>query len=181
VIEQHKVTLIQRTVWLVRKGLTAFRFTESAILIALNFTVALLIMVVVVIRYLLTTRIMGLEEIALLLAMYLYYIGAARASRIKRQITVKALQLLPVPISIRKFLDTMSSFLSFGVAAFFTYHAAAYCIWLSSTQMLYEPIFEWPLYVVITSLPIGLLLISIYSLTHFVQKVRGYGYEYDIV
>ena len=166
---------------IVRRVLTAFANTESAIIVATSFSVVTLIMVVVIARHVLSRSVMGLEEIALLLAMYLYYVGAARASKVHRQITVRILFLFPLPTPIRKVIDTIVSFLCFGVATYFAYHMTAYCLWLAGPghAMLYEPIFEWPLYAVTSALVVGLVLTSLYTLTQFVQKVRGYGYEYD--
>ena len=123
-------------------------------------------------RYAFSKTPMGLEEFILLLAAYGYFIGAAHASRNQVHITVTLLDAIKLPEAVRKYLAVFSSFVCFAIALVFFWYALDYNLFLSERGMQLVP-FTWPFWVWTVSMPIGLIILSLYELRNMIRNIRA--------
>lgn len=122
-------------------------------------------------RYAFSTTPMGLEEFILLLAAYLYFLGAAHASRKQVHITVTLLDVIKIPETLRKYLAVFSSFVCFATPLVFFWYAVDYNIFLADRGVQLVP-FTWPYWVWTVAMPIGLIVLSIYELRNMIRNIK---------
>ena len=146
------------------------RFYKYALTLLIT-TVAVLMFIQVMMRYVLQAPLMGLEEVLVYPTLWLYLLGSVNASREDTQIKANVLDVfMKTPRSrmiVRIFADIfgviISTWLTYWAFLYFKY---ALRVWKESPT-LYIPTFYAE-----CALFIGLLLMTIYAAYHLMRSVR---------
>jgi TRAP-type C4-dicarboxylate transport system permease small subunit len=118
---------------------------QGLVLSFLMFGVTILVFAQVIMRYVLRMPLMGIEELTLFPAIWLYMLGGANASMERKHIECNVLSVyITNPFALRV-LDVMKSLISLGVCLWLTYWAYEYFlyslkVWKTS-NLLYIPLF----------------------------------------
>lgn len=152
-----------------RKSSRGIHILENSFLIIGVFLVAILVTLEAVLRYTMHSMPLGIEESALITAVWVYFIGIAIAMRDRKQITVTVLNILPIPRSADKYLDIITNVITLAVCSLFAYHAIVWCRFVYTAHLLIPPFYVSAL-VSYLSFAIGLTLACVYSLIQLVRK-----------
>ncbi len=155
-----------RRVWSVLHHIQGF------VLFLLMLGVTILVFVQVIMRYVLHAPLMGIEELTLFPAIWLYLLGGSNASMERSHIQCNVINVYVTnPLSLR-LLDILKSVISLGVCLWLTYWAFEYLqyslrVWKLS-NLLYIPLFfgESALFVCLT-------LMAFYTLVELGDNFLG--------
>ncbi|GAI74227.1 unnamed protein product, partial [marine sediment metagenome] len=93
-----------------------------------------------ILRYLFGTMILGMEEVAVLMALYCYLLGAACASRDNDHIKVNVLDEFPIPMKIRWTINILAGIISVGVTGAFAYISIRYGMSVAKSNLAIIPL-----------------------------------------
>ena len=132
-------------------------------------TVAAFQFIQVITRYVLQTPVMGLEEMAMFPALWLYVLGSVNASREDTQIRANVLEIFLKTERSKRILAIIAEVLSLIISAWLTwwawdYFRYAWRVWKESPT-LYIPTFYYE-----CALFLGLALMTLYVCVHLVRK-----------
>lgn len=128
------------------RALWTFLFRiQGFVLFVLMFGVTVLVFAQVVMRYVLRMPLMGIEELTLFPAIWLYMLGGANASMERKHIECNVLSVYVTNPFALRVLDVAKSLISLGVCLWLTYWAFEYFqyslrVWKTS-NLLYIPLF----------------------------------------
>lgn len=146
-----------------------FRYTLTFLLS----TVALMQFIQVVWRYVLQQPLMGLEELVVYPTLWLYFMGSVNASREDTQIKANVLDVFLKTEKSRCLVRVIADFFSIVVVLWLTRWAWSY--FLYALKMWKEsPTLYIPTFYAECAMFIGLVLMSFYTILHFVRNVRRY-------
>lgn len=91
-------------------------------------------------RYVFETTILGMEEVAILMALYCYFLGAASASRDNDHIKVNILEEFPIPVKIRWAINMLVGIVSVGVTGSFAYISILYGMAVAKSNLTIIPL-----------------------------------------
>jgi len=151
-----------------------WNFITNWILTLGYFTLIALIVIEGTTRYTMQRMPIGLEEIALIVAAWVFFIGIALASRDNRQIKVSILYMVPIPNSFHRRLDIAGDIISVLIGGYFSYIATIFCWHTWEHGLTYEP-FRIPLVVQIGALAVGMIFMTIYILQRGIRRLRQTG------
>ena len=148
------------------------RFMEI-ILILTSAVVVLLVTYYVVTRYLLHWNFNGFEEIAILLIVWMYFIGSANASREQSHIAADMLDLFIKKITVKKGLQLFYRLVGLIILGVL--------LWLSFDFMHFNAVrhvstitFKWPMYIYHFSMVLGFTLMLFYDACHFLSSLLDF-------
>jgi TRAP-type C4-dicarboxylate transport system permease small subunit len=148
-----------------------FNILTNSILAIGVAAIATLVTLEAVLRYTMHAMPIGLEELALIIAAWVYFLGIALASRDRKQITVNILSVVRIGPRIAAGINLIASFFSVGASGLFAYFAIVYSLKVYTIGTTLPP-FHWPAGVLVLSLPVGLVLASLYEVQELVRKLR---------
>ena len=93
-----------------------------------------------ILRYFFDTSILGMEEVAILMALYCYLLGAACASSEKDHIKVNVLDEFPIPLKIRWAINMIVSIISVVVTGAFAFICILYGIAVAKSNLTIIPL-----------------------------------------
>ncbi len=138
------------------------RESGGGLLFVLLLGIAFLVFVQVILRYVLHRPLMGIEEMLVFPAIWLYFLGAANASQERSQIQAQVLeQFLRQPKTIYVSKITRAA-IAFGIATWLTYWAYVYLIYSIHAAKLSATLY-WPLVYAECAVFFGFLLMTIYT------------------
>jgi len=120
-------------------------------------------------RYVLRSMPLGIEEGALIVGGWVYFIGIAVASRDKLHITVGILDRISPRVLTK--IDLVGGFLRVGILGVFVYIVSIYCLKIYALGTTLPP-FYWSPLVSITCLVVGLAIACLYEIAHLVGVWR---------
>jgi len=132
-------------------------------------TVAVLVTLESVLRYVFRTSLYGLEEITVVIGVYAYFIGSACASRDRAHIRVNVIDSLPILSRNRRIVNAGTDFIASIVCFIFAYYTFVYCQVLQAQNVTITPI-GWPLAAAALSLLLGLVFMGTHNLVQFLQS-----------
>jgi len=127
-----------------------------------------------VLRYVFGTMILGMEEVAVLMALYCYLLGAACASRDNDHIIVNVLEEFSIPLKIRWAIKIFSEIISIGVTGAFTYISILYGMSVVKSNLTIIPLGISKLFAVLP-LVIGFCLMFIHEIKWFIRVFLNRG------
>lgn len=133
--------------------------------------ISVLILSEAILRYLTSSMPMGIEELALLIAAWVYLIGIAMGTREDRQITVDIINMLPIPRKIDRIMNLGGDVVMILVAGIFFSYSIFYCIDVHNAGITI-PAFYISLLVRELALPVGLFLLTVYAISRFVRDLH---------
>jgi len=144
---------------------------QRAILIASSGFVVLLVFASVIMRYLIHYPGMEVEEIATLVAFWLYFTGAAYGSYERSHIKADLADVIFKNPKANGRVKVIASAITFVLALIMTYWGYYFFVW--GIEMHAEsPILQLPMVYAQSSIFIGALFMSFYFLIELVDKIR---------
>lgn len=129
-----------------------------------------LVALTVVLRYIFKTQIVGIEDLIMLVAFAVYFIGASLGSREETEITADLMSLFikkPKSLALLRAYQRGANAILMGICAYFTAQQIQIVVNAhSKTTGMNLPM--WAYYTLIL---VGLVLVSFYSLYHFVNYI----------
>lgn len=136
----------------------------------LMLSVALLVFIQVILRYVLHHPLMGIEELLLFPTIWLYFLGGAIASRERNHIECRVVTMYVRGTSLH-LANALKAAISLAVAVWLTYWAYEYFRYAlrvgKESDMLYIPLVFGE-----SALFIGLLLMSVYTAWELAHHLR---------
>ena len=152
---------------------------EHFVSIVCCIAIVVLVFVSVVMRYIFKSSFQGMEELIMLFAFGIYFIGAALSSREETQITADVMSLVVKKSRSQNLLRAFQNLVDgvlIGICGVFSFQQMLFVLNAGSrTAGL-----KMPLWVVYTVIFIGLFLMAFYALVHSVEyfvKFLRYGKE----
>jgi TRAP-type C4-dicarboxylate transport system permease small subunit len=144
---------------------------QHAISVLILFALLALIFIQVLLRYVFHLPLMGIEELMLFPIIWLYMLGAANASEERSHIVV---DIADVFIKNQKFLQIMHFIKNLVVVVIgviltywvFNYFQYSLKLWKES------PLLSIPMFFAESALFIGMLLMTLYSISDFIRSVK---------
>lgn len=139
-------------------------------------SVAIMQFIQVIARYILELSLPELEEILLYPTLWLYMLGSVNASRENSQINANVLDIFLKTERAKKLLRCVAQGLSLVVVSWLLYWGADYeryarRVWKEGGSLYL------PSYYAEVALPLGLALMALYTLYHFVLAVKAFRSE----
>lgn len=122
-------------------------------------------------RYVLGTSLHGLEELLIIAAFWMYFMGASCASHARKHITAEAFSIYCTRPLLRKLVAVVAASITFGLSALYTVWGWEFLSWSieaggKSTRL------QIPLAIEHSAVFIGFLLMSWYFFVDLVAKVK---------
>lgn len=144
---------------------------QRGILIALSIMIILDVFIEVVLRYVFQHPILGTDEIAILLGIWIYFFGAAEATRTKTNIEGGLVGSVITRRSYIKWINRVVPLVTVAVCLLFCYFAAVYSIWLIENNVTYTAIVFPKIYGEVSML-LGAVLITVYFLVDIASRIK---------
>ncbi|MFP4482651.1 MAG: TRAP transporter small permease [Thermovirgaceae bacterium] len=143
---------------------------QGFVLFVLMFGVTILVFAQVVMRYVLRMPLMGIEELTLFPAIWLYLLGGANASMERKHIECNVLSVYITSPFVLRILDVAKSLISLGVCLWLTYWAFEYYqyslrVWKTSNLL------SIPLFFGESALFISLVLMVFYTVVELADHL----------
>lgn len=146
---------------------------EHAVVILCCTAIVLLVFVTVLMRYIFKTSFPGMEELIMLFAFGIYFIGAALSSREETQITADVMSLFvkkPRSKNLLRAFQHLVDGILIGICGVFSTQQMLFVLDAGSrTTGL-----KMPLWVIYTVILVGLFLMAFYALLHSVEYFRAF-------
>lgn len=159
------VTRILFTIWY---GMVK---VQRAVLIAASIFITLLVFGAVLMRYVLHYPGMEVEEIATLVAFWLYFTGAVYGTYERTHIKTELIHLIlrqPRPYAVAK---SVASLVSLVLAGILSYWGYTFFVW-GIEKWARSPVLQLPLVYAQSSIFVGAVFMSFYFLAELVDNVR---------
>lgn len=146
---------------------------ENLVVIVCCCAMVALVFISVVLRYIFKTSFQGMEDLIMLFAFGIYFIGAALSSREETQITADIMTLVIKnhrSMTLLRFFQRLGDAILMGICAVFSTQQMLFVLGEGSrTTGL-----KLPLWVIYTVILVGLFLMAIYSLIHSVRYLQEF-------
>ncbi|KKK39961.1 hypothetical protein WQ57_01425 [Mesobacillus campisalis] len=126
--------------------------------------------VTVVLRYVFQTGLHGLEELMIIPAFWMYFIGAAYGTYKKEHITADIVSVYLKGEKKRLWLQLIISLINFSLISIFAYWSIEYIIWSISSGAS-SNVWKYPMYVPQSSILVGFGLMTLYTLVELVKNI----------
>jgi TRAP-type C4-dicarboxylate transport system permease small subunit len=165
----HPHTLLKRSIVLLALWNTKLRIMRVA-LIALTILYASLVMLSVVLRYLFSTTIIGIEELATYSALWAYFLGAAFGSYGRSHISASLVPVLFTRKTPRALAEMLATSLTLLIAAAMSWHIWHYVAWsLSERPRSLE--LHTSLVWFHAAMLVGFVLMTLYALLELLDQI----------
>jgi TRAP-type C4-dicarboxylate transport system permease small subunit len=122
-------------------------------------------------RYLFEEDLFGAEELILLAAFWLYFLGASIGSYEKSHITADILSFLVKTQKAKAIIAVINSMLTSALFLYATYWGFNFFVW-GIVKMPKTPILHLPIVYAQSSVFIGFVMMTYYSLGHMVNDIK---------
>ncbi|WP_300464175.1 TRAP transporter small permease [Desulfobacula sp.] len=155
-----------------KKIFSALLIFERATVVLCGLTIAALINITVFLRYFLETDLYGIEELELVLAFWLYFIGTAYASATRKQVTVNFLDVMIKSLTIKKALKITSAFITMAVCTFYAWWSFD-MIGFALENSPKSSVWKIPTLINYAAVVVGFLLMTLYCVRDLVEAIQG--------
>lgn len=148
---------------------------QRIVLLSTLFFCTLAMFIEVVVRYILKTSFVGIEEMATYVAFWMYFMGASYASYERNHIKAELIHLVFGTSKKYAISRAIGSLISFAVLAFAIPWAFDYLLWGISMNEQSLATFlgkTYPVFWFQASIPVGISLMVLYSFVELVQWVK---------
>lgn len=146
---------------------------QRGVLVSCSLFVITLMTLVVILRYIFKTDLYGIEELVVIAAFWLYFIGASYGSYEKTHITADILTIYLKKDRVKALINIIALVISAGVALVFAYWAFGLLIW-GLVMKGKSPAWGIPMYIPQSSILVGFALMSFYFLAHLMGDLKKF-------
>ena len=143
---------------------------ERAIMIIASIGVVLLIFISVIMRYLLESSFNGMEELIILVAFWIYFIGASYGSYEGSQITADILSVFIKKEKSKQFVALLRDLITTAILIGACYCAIELMVYTLESGAV-TSVLKLPMMVVYTPIIVGIFLMTFYTVAHAVNDV----------
>ena len=148
----------------------------KAAMIFFALSLAILMVGTVILRYGTETPFLGIEEAAVLLGLWLYFLSAAYVTGARAHICGGAMHLLVKTSRVRRRISFLSTVLCLVIAAFTLYYAWDQG-WFTFQRGRKSTYLQWPKAIWDASMVFGFLMMTIFLVLQSVRELRLLGTE----
>jgi len=162
---------IAHTIWssllVIQRGIMIL--SSSLILLGLGVTVVL--------RYVFQTGLHGLEELIIIPAFWMYFIGAAYGTYTKEHITADIVSVYLKGEKKRLWLKVIISLINCSLISIFAFWSIEYILW-SINSGAHSNVWKYPMYIPQSSILVGFGLMTLYTFVELVKDMlKLYRYK----
>jgi len=126
----------------------------------------------VVLRYIFKTDLYGLEEIVVIFAFWLYFMGGSYGSYTRTHITADIVSVCFPEGKLKSMITVLSSTITFALSLLFSYWA--YDFFIFGIQMgARTPVWRIPMVVSYTAVFLGLILMTLYFFVDLLADIKA--------
>lgn len=144
---------------------------QKTIMIISSVFVLLALFATVLLRYVFKTDLYGLEEIIVIPAMWMYFIGASYSTYERNHIAADLTNVYIKNPKILNIIKLITLTISLVVSAIFTYWSYGFIVW-SIDSGATAISWKYPLYIPQGAILIGFILITFYLLVEVIEHFR---------
>lgn len=149
-------------------------YFQKGVMIFTNIAVTLIICLSVILRYIFKSDLYGIEEIVVMVAFWLYFMGSSYGSFEKSQISADILQLYLKTEKSKQIANLVTSFLTTALGLLVNYWAIQYFIWGWAMDAR-SPIYRLPMLIPQSAVLLGFTLMSLYNIIYLINDVRNFS------
>jgi len=143
-----------------------------SVLASLALSIVATVMVVVATLRLFRIGVLGSEEFAILVGLWLFFLGGACASRDGAHVTVSILDSIPqIRGRRRQMVEVFATLLTVPICAYFLYYAIEYGIFTVDAGLVIQP-FGWSRLLIALSLISGMALMLVYQMSRVIKHFK---------
>ena len=150
----------------------------NATMISANFILGTLILIGAFMRYILKKDFYGLEEIVLMIAFWMYFIGSAVATREDTQVSADLLSSAMKSEKAQAILSVVRSVITLILYVILMKWSFDYLKWSISMRPT-TAVYKMPMAIAHASLFLSFLLSAVDELTHVIHAVVGVGKAFE--
>lgn len=143
---------------------------QSVLLMVITALVAIVLFTGVIMRYVFKSDVYGIEEITCILALWMYFLGSSYGSYEESHIRADMIQTFSKNKRVVDFSLCCADLISVIVTAYFSVVGVNYFIWNVNAGVK-SAYWHFPLLLSQSAITIGMLLMLLYSLYHFLDKL----------
>jgi len=133
--------------------------------------------VTVVLRYVFQTGLHGLEELIIIPAFWMYFIGAAYGTYTKEHITADIVSVYLKGEKKRLWLKVIISLINCSLISIFAFWSIEYILW-SINSGAHSNVWKYPMYIPQSSILVGFGLMTLYTFVELVKDMlKLYRYK----
>jgi TRAP-type C4-dicarboxylate transport system permease small subunit len=144
---------------------------QEYIMAVFSIVIAFMILMSAVMRYVFHTDFYGMEEIVIILAFWLYFLGSAYAAHEDSHINADLLSSFATTKKSKNILAIIKYSLSLLVSLLTTYWCVGFIVWNIGMNPK-SPVYSIPLVISQVSILVSFALMSIYILGHLLNSVK---------
>lgn len=144
---------------------------QRVILVICSLFLVFTIGLTVVFRYILNIDLFGLEEIIVIPAFWMFFIGASYGTYKKKHISAELVSVYVKKDKPRKIVETITSFVTLSLCLLITYWSIQFFSW-SFTSGATSSAWRIPQYIPHSAVLFGFLLMTFYFIVHFIVNVK---------
>lgn len=146
---------------------------QKIILIVASLAVVLGISLQVFFRYVLEINLFGMEEIIVIFAFWLYFIGASYGTYERSHITADILTVYISSQKLKNLVRVIITLITLLLCLLFTYWAVDFFMW-GIEQGARSTSLHIPMTIPQSSIFVGFILMSFYLIVHFINDVKEF-------
>lgn len=144
---------------------------QFVILVITSLALALAQTSMVIMRYFLKTDFFGIEEIIIIPAFWLFFVGASYGTYKKRHISAELVSWVIKDDYKKVWIETISSFITLIICFIMTYWSVEFFIGSIANGQTSSAL-QIPHYIPRSSVLFGFLLMSLYFFVEFINKIK---------
>lgn len=144
---------------------------QRTILIVCSLMIVIGITLGAVLRYVFKTDLYGMEEIIVIFAFWLYFMGGSYGSYEKSHITAELVSVYVTNPKIRSIVMMISSLITTGLCYMATYYALGFFSW-SLIKGGTSTVWQIPMYIPQSAVFLSFILMSFYFTIHLIRDIK---------
>ncbi|MEH6812883.1 MAG: TRAP transporter small permease [Motiliproteus sp.] len=145
---------------------------QEVILVVASVFIVVGVSSMAIMRYVFESNLYGAEEVVLIFAFWLYFLGAGYAGYKRQHISAEVFSVYCSSQILKKAVKLLAETITVGLSILYTYWGVEFLIW-SATEGGTTPVWRIPLVVVHLPIFIGFFLITIYAASDFLQALSS--------
>lgn len=150
---------------------------QRILLFITSICVVLCIGFLVIFRYVFKIDLFGMEEIVIVFAFWLYFIGGSFATYKRNHISVDIVTAFMKKARQVDLFKLVVSFITFVLCLILTYHGFIMFVW-GLTHIAKTAVWQIPWYIPQSSIFVGYFLMSFYFIVYFMIDLKKYNSKY---
>ena len=153
-----------------RKAIRGFQFVEDSIIVVGVAFIFVAVLMQAIFRYLIRSMPLGLEEMAIIVASWVYFVGLGVATRCDNHMVITIIDQVNLPEMLRKVIQSLGDLLVVCVSGTFAYYSIVYGYNDYKSGIIIVPFNISDLFKV-GPMAIGMIMSTIYASVRLIQQL----------